>query len=81
MYGFRSLLWSGIKLGARWHPIALALGYHSHQCDQRWWGIRVGRFRLAYRTRGDATPDIHTYRDGGWWWPWQTERTCAGSWL
>lgn len=85
-YFFRHVSWRfflkyGVKLGDRNHLVSVALGYHSLQCDQRWWGVRVGRYRLAYRTRGDASRHTDTYYDGGMWWPWHTRRTCAGCWL
>lgn len=52
--------------------------YHALQCDQRWiFSIGTYGSRLAYRTRGDATPAMLTYFDGGWWWPWQ-DRSCSG---
>ena len=72
---------TGIKLGGREFPVAVALGYHAQQCDQRWWGVRIGPWRLAYRTRGDASPGIMTRGDAGMWWPWQTHRLCSGLWL
>jgi hypothetical protein len=51
---------------------------HTHQCAQVWiFGIRVGQHRFGYRTHGDATPRIMTYKDGGWWFPWQ-KRYGAG---
>lgn len=59
-------------------PFAFAWGYHSLQCDQRWYGMRIGRVRFAYRTRGDASPGIMTRKDAGIWWPWQLRRTCSG---
>ena len=77
-------IWPGIHIAFgkdRHHGFAIAIGMHSWQCDQRWYGIRIGRLRLGYRTRGDASPDLMTYYDGGFWWPWQTDRTCSGAWL
>ena len=71
----------GIKIGNRRAPVSVALGYHSQQCGQRWWGIRIGKCRLAYRTRGDASPKLATYEDAGFWWPWQAERTASGFYL
>ena len=45
---------------------------HSFQCDQRWvFLIRLFGRRFGYRTHGDATPDISTYYDGGFHFPWQ----------
>ena len=72
-----------LSIGRRssWMSLAVAIGHHSMQCDQRWYGIRIGQLRLGYRTRGDATPDLDTFNDGGFWFPWQTRRTCSGAWL
>lgn len=70
-------LFSGwrLKLG----PIVILLAYHSLQCDQRWlFALIAGHRRFAYRTRGDATPKIMTFEDGGFWWPWQSSRTFSG---
>lgn len=62
--------------GGNW---SFGLMAHSLQCDQVWiFLIRYGHFRFGYRTHGDATPKIMTYKDGGWHWPWQTNRTVAG---
>lgn len=58
-----------------------ALMGHTLQCDQRWiFLIRWHHFMFGYRTMGDATPKLMTSKDAGWWWPWQTKRTCAGRW-
>jgi hypothetical protein len=55
----------------RWN-FGLAILAHTHQCAQVWiFGIRFGKRRFGYRTHGDATPEIMTYKDGGWWFPWQ----------
>ena len=58
--------------------------YHSLQCDQRWlfllrWrrGPGIPDYRFGYRTRGDATPNLLTYRDAGWHWPWKFRSVCG----
>ena len=67
----------GFKVGG-W-LFAVGFGWHTLQCDQRWYGVRVGMLYLAYRTRGDATGA--TYDDGGMWWPWHWRRTGSGRYL
>lgn len=51
---------------------------HSLQCDQVWIFLinRSGR-RFAYRTKGDATKNLLTFGDAGFYWPWQ-KRFCSG---
>jgi hypothetical protein len=63
---------------------SVGLLYHSLQCDQVWiffarWERPKGKddIRFGYRTRGDATPKIVTYQDGGWHWPWKYRFTCG----
>jgi hypothetical protein len=64
--------------------LRLGFLYHSLQCDQRWlFLVRWRRsalkndLRFGYRTRGDATPNIMTYHDGGWHWPWKFRFTSG----
>jgi len=48
------------------------LGTFFTVCDQRWiFLIRLFGRRFGYRTRGDASPDLMTYHDGGFHFPWQ----------
>ena len=73
-------IWYGFCFSFRF--FGAAFGYHTLQCDQRWYGLRFLRGRrsciLGYRTHGDATPNILTYFDAGFWWPWETNRTFSG---
>jgi hypothetical protein len=56
----------------------LGLMAHSLQCDQVWlFLIRRGNWRFGYRTRGDATPNIATYYNAGWHWPWKFRFTSG----
>ena len=87
--------YSGVRADLRLGPVMVSAGIneHSKQCDQRWrfrfrlsWKGNPRHLRggwkhaiIGYRTRGDATPNIATYHDGGFWWPWQISRTCAGA--
>ena len=65
--------------------LRLGLLYHSLQCDQRWLVLvrwrrpKVGKddLRFGYRTHGDATPKLDTYKDGGWHWPWKFRFTSG----
>ena len=34
--------------------------------------------RFGYRTYGDCNPEYLSYFDGGWYWPWQTNRWPCG---
>lgn len=76
-----TLVPSGVFGGWRlkFGSVRLLLWYHSLQCDQRWiFALILGHRRIGFRTRGDATPKIATYKDGGFWWPWQTARSFSG---
>jgi hypothetical protein len=45
---------------------------HSLQCDQVWvFLVRYRKVRFGYRTVGDATPRLMTYKDAGFHWPWK----------
>jgi hypothetical protein len=45
----------------------IALYFHNLQCDRRWlFGVRIGRRVFGYLTHGDATPDMMSYREAGW---------------
>lgn len=51
---------------------------HTLQCDQRWiFLLRWRRRVFGYRTHGDASPNLLTYEDAGWYWPWRL-RICSG---
>jgi len=66
--------------GFYWKCKFCAIGFLAHvfQCDQRWiFLFRLNKGRFGYRTYGDATPDILTYYDGGWHFPWQ-DRSVSG---
>jgi len=78
--GFSIVVPEGVFGGWRWElgPLVILFAYHSLQCDQRWFAVVAGYRRLGYRTHGDAQPNNSTYRDGGWWWPWQAHRTFSG---
>jgi len=58
--------------------LAIGLMAHSLQCDQVWiFLLRIGKKRIGYRTHGDASPNLLTYGDAGFHWPWQN-RTVSG---
>lgn len=64
---YRKCKWSAIGLWA-----------HSLQANQRWIVLlRLGKKRLGYRTRGDASIDHLVWHDGGFHWPWQ-KRSVSG---
>jgi hypothetical protein len=67
------LTWTiGFGLCINRRNFGLAILAHTGQCAQVWlFGIRIGHKRFGYRTHGDATPRLLTYKDGGWWLPWQ----------
>lgn len=48
--------------------IGIDIWAHTGSCDQRWIArVVVGNRSFGYRTRGDATPDMMAYEDGGWY--------------
>ncbi len=51
-----------------WVPhLSLTFWNHSGQCDQHWvFKVELQRLSLGFKTRGDATPDLATYKDAGW---------------
>ena len=61
----------GLFMGWRFRRkyFGLALYFHNLQCDRRWlFGIRIGQRRVfGYLTHGDATPDLMSYQEAGWW--------------
>ena len=67
---------------------AFAWGWHTLQCDQRWYAVRLGHklrdkgwhIRFGYRTVGDADATTLTYEDAGWHWPWRW-RSTSGSYI
>ena len=65
-------VWGGWYWKSRKGYFALSLLGHTLQCDQRWvFMVRIGSRRIGYRTHGDAAPNMLTYHDAGWYWPWQ----------
>ena len=71
-------IWGGFYWKSFNSQISLGLFAHTLQCDQRWvFLIRIRKHAFGYRTRGDASPDIMTYYDAGWYWPWKS-RFCSG---
>lgn len=60
---------------------AFGLLAHTLQCNQRWlFLIRWNQYKFGYRTYGEATREsrFSARDDGGWHWPWQTNRWFAG---
>lgn len=65
----------------------MGLYAHNLQCDRRWiflirfnWRTPEGKWsgmRFGYLTRGDATPDLMSYKDAGWHWPWKWRLTSG----
>lgn len=57
----------GKKRRTRWMPhLLMSLMAPTGQCDQVWlFRLNVGRWRIGYRTKGDATPDLATYYEAG----------------
>jgi len=55
----------GWQFKSKYFGVAFLL--HNLQCDRRWiFGIRFGRRVLGYLTHGDATPDLMSYHEAGW---------------
>lgn len=59
-------IFAGWQFRRKYFGVAFML--HNLQCDRRWlFGVRFGRKRvLGYLTHGDATPDMWSYRQAGW---------------
>ena len=58
-------IFMGWQFKRKW--FGLALLRHNLQCDRRWlFAVRVGRRVFGYLTHGDATPDLMSYQDAGW---------------